>query len=124
MEMVFLTKGTEDDLPSNYDDAISGSEKDQWKKAMDEEMENLRLMGTWIKGDLPKERKTVGCRWVFMRKRDEHGMITKYKARLVAQGFSQKPGTDYSDNGTFAPVMRFETLRTMLAHSAINNWKL
>ena len=124
METVFVTKGTEDDLPLNHDEAISGIEGHQWKKAMDEEMENLRIMGTWEKGNLPEERKTVGCRWVFLRKRDENGEITKYKARLVAQGFSQKPGTDYSDNGTFAPVMRFETLRTMLAHTAINNWKL
>ena len=110
METVLITKGTEDDLPLNHDEAISGIEGHQWKKAMDEEMENLRIMGTWVKENLPEERKVVGCRWVFLRKRDENGEITKYKARLVAQGFSQKPGTDYSDNGTFAPVMRFETL--------------
>ena len=40
------------------------------------------------------------------------------------QGFSQKPRVDYSDNGTFSPMMRFETLRAMLAHTAIHNWKL
>ena len=81
-------------------------------------------MGTWIKKELPLGRKVVGCRWVYVRKRDKHGAIIKHKARLVTQGFSQKPGIDYSDNGTFTPVMRFETLRTMLAHLAINNWKL
>jgi Reverse transcriptase (RNA-dependent DNA polymerase) len=124
VDTVFLTKGTDEDLPLNYDEAISGKEGDKWKQAMDEEMENLKTMGTWVRTNLPKERTVVGCKWVYLRKRDEYGTITKYKARLVAQGFSQKPGTDYSDNGTFAPVMRFETLRTMLAHSAINNWKL
>ena len=124
IEMVFLTKGSEDDLPLNYDEAISGPEGNLWKQAMDEEMENLRIMGTWIRKELPEEREAVGCKWVYLRKKDENGNITKYKARLVAQGFSQKPGTDYSDNGTFAPVMRFETLRTMMAHTAINNWKL
>jgi hypothetical protein len=124
METVFITKGTDDDLPLNRDEAILGNEGHQWKKAMDEEMETLRVMGTWVKGDLPEDRKVVGCKWVFLRKRDENREITKYKARLVAQGFSQKPGTNYSDNGTFAPVMQFETLRTMLAHMAINNWKL
>ena len=81
-------------------------------------------MGTWIKEELPLGRKVVGCRWVYVRKRDEHGAIIKHKAQLVTQGFSQKPGIDYSDNGTFTPVMQFETLRTMLAHLAINNWKL
>ena len=81
-------------------------------------------MGTWEEAELPVGRKAIGCRWVFLRKRDEEGKIIKYKARLIAQGFSQKPGIDYSDNGTFAPVMRFETLRTMLAHMEIHNWKL
>ena len=40
----------------------------------------------------------------------------------MAQGFLQKPGTDYTDMGTFAPVMRFETLRTMLALTTIYGW--
>ena len=42
----------------------------------------------------------------------------------MAQGFSQKPGTDYDNDGTFAPVMQFETLRTLLAHAAINKLHL
>ena len=46
------------------------------------------------------------------------------QSRLVTQGFSQKPETNYLDNGTFALVMCFKTLRTMLANSAIYNWKL
>ena len=43
MEMVFIMKGTDDDLPLNRDKAILGNEGHQWKKAMDEEMETLRL---------------------------------------------------------------------------------
>ena len=118
----FLT--TEEDLPKSYEEAINGPEADQWKEAMDAEMGQLKEMGTWEKVELPEGRQAIGCKWVFLRKRDEHGNIIKYKARLVAQGFSQKPGVDYSDNGTFAPVMRSETLRTMLAYTAIHNWKL
>ena len=120
----FLTTGTEEVLPQSYEEAINGPEGDQWKEAMDAEIGQLKEMGTWQVTELPEGRKAIGCRWVFMKKRDENGTIIKFKARLVAQGFSQKPGTDYSDNGTFAPVMRFETLRTMLAHSAIHNRKL
>ena len=81
-------------------------------------------METWKKEDLLEEWKAIGRRWVFVRKKDEHGKIVKYKAHLVAQGFSQKPGTNYLDNSTFAPMMHFKTLRTMLANSAIYNWKL
>ena len=50
--------------------------------------------------------------------------MIKFKARLVAQGFSQKPGTDYDNDGTFALVMRFEILHTLLAYAAVNNLKL
>ena len=61
---------------------------------------------------------------MFARKRDENRTVIKHKARLVAQGYSQKPGVDYSETGTFAPIMRFETLRTLLAYAAIENWDI
>ena len=99
-------------------------EKEYWKAAVEAELNILEKMGTWKMEDLPVGREPIGCRWVFDKKRDEHGNVVKYKARLVAQGFSQKPGTDFSHNGTFAPVMRFETLRTMLALAAINKWNM
>lgn len=105
MGTTFLTTGTEENLPRSYEEAINSPEADQWKEAMDAEIGQLKEMGTWQVTELPEGRKAIGCRWVFLRKRDEHGEVVKYKARLVAQGFSQKPGTDYSDNGTFAPVM-------------------
>ena len=124
LDTSFITKGTEEDLPQSYDKVIKGPEANQWKEAMDAEMSQLNEMGTWKKEDLPEKRKAIGCRWVFVRKKDEHRKIVKYKAHLVTQGFSQKPGTDYSDNSTFAPVMHFETLRTMLTNSTIYNWKL
>ena len=56
--------------------------------------------------------------------KDKDGNVESYKAQLVTQGFSQKPRTDYSDMGTFAPIMHFETLQTMLALVAINSWDM
>ena len=47
--------------------------------------------------DLPEGREAVGCKWVFLRKKDEDGNIEAYKAWLVAQEFFQKPRMDYSD---------------------------
>ena len=72
---------------------------------MEEEIETLKKMETWTLKELPKDWKTIGCNWVFVRKRDELGNIIQWRVRLVAQGFSQKPGTDYNNNGTFAPMM-------------------
>src|SRR5688572_28532001 len=91
---------------------------------MAKEMDILHERGTWELVDLPEGRTAIGCRMVFVKNRDEKGQVQEYKARLVAQGFSQKPGVDFSHDGTFAPVMRFETLRTGLALAAVNGWKL
>ena len=103
---------------------MESDEKAEWRKAIDDELEQLQEKGTWKSEELPDGREAVGCKWVFLRNKDEDGNIKAYEARLVARGFSQKPGADYSDTGTFAPVMRFETMRTMLALAAINGWDL
>jgi len=124
LEEEFAFRTNKEDLLRNYEEAIEGDEREKWKAAMNEEIGTLGKMGTWKLEELPTDRKPVGCKWVFLRKQDEHGQITKYKARLMAQGFFQKPGTDYSNDGTFAPVMRFETLQTLLAYSAVHNLKL
>ena len=122
MEWTFLAMG--EDVPKNFDEAIEGDEGEKWKGAMEDELGNIDKMGTWELVDLPAGRTPIGCRWVYAKKTNEKGEIVKYKARLVAQGFSQKPGIDFSNNGTFAPVMRFETLRTTLALATVNGWDL
>jgi len=110
--------------PTTIEDALNGEEGDQWKKAIDEELGTLKKMGTWELAELPEGRKPIGCKWVFVKKRDEKGKLIKYKARLVAQGFSQKPGVDFSNDRTFALVMRFETLRTFLALAVSMKWDI
>ena len=108
--------------------ALSGTKESvewpQWHEAILEELNTLQTMGTWELADLPEGQEPIGNRWTFIKKRDKKGKIVRYKAQLVAQGFSQKPGTDFSNTGTFAPVMRFKTLGTILAMSAIHDWEL
>jgi hypothetical protein len=110
--------------PRNLNAAKRTPQWENWKTAINEELETLNQMRTWELVDLPKDREPIGNRWTFVTKRDEKGEIARYKARLVAQGFSQQPGVDYSDNGTFAPVTRFETFRTVLAIATIQDWEL
>ncbi|KAI0992742.1 hypothetical protein K3495_g15443, partial [Podosphaera aphanis] len=62
----------------------------------------------------------VGSKWVFKVKRSADGSIDRYKARLVAQGFSQIPGHDFDE--TFAPVARYDSLRILLRISSQNRW--
>jgi len=63
--------------------------------------------------------KPVGHKWVFVRKRNEKNEITRYKAPLVAQGFSQRPGVDYEE--IYSPVMDAITFRYLMSLSASNN---
>ena len=127
----FMGKGTieqeldeEAPLPRSVEEALEGEEAEMWKAAIEEELGNHKVMGTWRLEDLPMGREAIGNRWVFARKRDDKGNVVRYKARLVAQGFSQKPGIDFDLDSTFAPVMRLETLRTVLALAATNRWSL
>ena len=63
--------------------------------------------------DPPIGRKIIGSKWVFKCKVDENGDMERYKARLVARGFNQKYGFDYDE--TFSPVIRFESIRSVMA---------
>src|ERR1700678_3477690 len=61
--------------------------------------------------------KAIACKWVYRIKQDHEGKITCYKGRLVAKGFTQIPRIDFTE--TFAPVMRLDTLRLLLALTTI-----
>ena len=108
--------------PGTVAEAIASSEKAKWMNAMDKEMESLRKNDVWELVELPKDRKAIGSKWVFKLKTDSDGSVERHKARLVAQGFSQKHGQDYDE--TFSPVIRFESLRTVIALAVQNDLQL
>ena len=103
-------------------EALSGSEKEQWRNAMEQEMKSLYLNDVWDLVELPKRSQVVGNKWVFRKKLKADGSVERYKARLVAQGFSQREGVDYDE--TFSPVIRFESLRTLIALATQKGLKL
>jgi transposase InsO family protein len=103
-------------------EARESAEWPQWKEAMETELNQLRQMGTWELVDLPEGRRAVGNRWVLIKKYLKSGQLDKYKARLVAKGYSQVPGMDFSE--TFSPVVRLETIRTILALTVNFDWEL
>jgi hypothetical protein len=98
--------------PITVKEALNGPAGNEWKKAMDIEYFGLVERGTWEQCELPQGRKAITCKWVFKLKRDASGNVVKYKARLVARGFTQEEGIDFTD--TYAPVMKFETFRILI----------
>lgn len=108
--------------PTSMTEALASPDKVKWTEAMEKEMESLHKNDVWDLVMLPKGRKAVGSKWVFKLKVGPDGMVHRHKARLVAQGFSQKYGLDYDE--TFSPVVRFESLRTVIGLAVQNGLKL
>lgn len=107
--------------PATYEEATTSSHKSRWKKAMNTEMESLKDNDVWDLVELPAGKRVVGSKWVFKIKTGADGSIERYKARLVAQGYTRF-GTDYDE--TFCPVVRQESLRVLIALSAKCGLKL
>ncbi|KAJ9562193.1 hypothetical protein OSB04_007353 [Centaurea solstitialis] len=93
-----------------------------WRAAMDAEMAAIISNYTWDLVPKPSDANIVGNRWLFRHKFDNNGRLERYKARLVAQGFSQQPGLDFDD--TFSPVVKPATIRTVLSISISRNWPI
>jgi hypothetical protein len=88
---------------------------------MEAELKTMKEMHVYKTSRLPEGRKAIGCRWVLEFKDDNKGGSV-YKARLVAQGFSQIPGVDYGS--TFAPVVKPASVRLIAALACKNDWEL
>ncbi|CAA7396194.1 unnamed protein product [Spirodela intermedia] len=89
---------------------------------MDEEMMALQKNQTWEVMLLLKEKKTVGCRWVYMIKYKSNGTIERFKAWLVAKGFTQCYGIDYME--TFASVAKMGIVSILISLAVHYGWSL
>ena len=105
--------------PKNIKEAIVD---DNWIIAMQEELNQFERNNVWKLVEKPENYPVIGTKWVFRNKLDEHGIIIRNKARLVAKGYNQEEGIDYEE--TYAPVARLESIRMLLAHASIMDFKL
>jgi hypothetical protein len=109
-------------VPQTVQQALASPQAEQWKQAMDEEMQSLLGNNTYELTPLPYGRKAIPCKWVFALKTDASGNVVRFKARLVAKGFAQREGIDYTE--VFAPVSKHTSLRTLLALSAAHDLEM
>jgi hypothetical protein len=100
------------------EDALRDSD---WVLTMQEELNNFTRNEVWHLVPRPNQN-VVGTNWVFRNKQDEYGVVTRNKARLVANGYSQVEGLDFGE--TYAPVARLESIRILLAYATYHGFKL
>src|SRR5215510_4008690 len=110
------------DYPKTYAEAMSHPDAHLYHEAACKEIDALLANGTWELARLPKGRKAIGCRWVFVIKHRSDGTVEHYKARLVAQGYSQRPGLDYGE--IYAATVKWATLRCILALGAFEDLEM
>ncbi len=94
----------------------------KWDNAMDEEMAALDANATWELVTLPKDKKAIGCKWVYKVKYNVDGSMSRYKARLVAKGYAQTYGINYEE--TYNPAAKITTVRTIIAMAVVKGWSL
>ena len=88
--------------PTTIDEAKTRLDWPKWDEAIQAELKRLADAHTWNVVERPKDVNVVSCKWVFKIKKNTAGEIDKYKARLVARGFTQQYGVDYHE--IYAPV--------------------
>jgi hypothetical protein len=110
---------TSKDEPATLQQALAQDDGDLWQQAADEEMRSLRELGFYELVEKPEGVKLLKNKWVLKIERDQSGNAERYKAGLVAKGFTQREGIDYDE--TFVPVARHATMRALLAKAAVED---
>ncbi|CAI7928243.1 unnamed protein product [Closterium sp. NIES-54] len=102
--------------PQTIHEARTDLDAAEWIKAADAELTALHANDTYSVVPRPPTCKPIPCKWIFKVKEHADGSIERRKARLVVKGFKQRDGVDFHD--TFAPTVRFATLRLFLTIAA------
>lgn len=115
----YLTSGGD---PESVEEAMSMDDAAMWWEAIQDELRSQEENGTWVLVDKPVGKNIVSSKMLFKKKFRADGSVERYKARLVARGFSQTRGLDYDE--TFAPVVKFQSVRAVISSAAANGWTL
>ena len=114
MIVAYALPVVEEAISSTYREAEISLESKIWKHTMEEEMCSLYKNDTWELTELPKEKKTICYKWVYIKKdRSLKEDIVRYKGRVVAKGYTQREGIDY--NEVFSPAVKHSSIQILLA---------
>jgi hypothetical protein len=102
-----------DDDPITVKEVVNLEDSKLWKKAMVEEMDVLDKNEAWDIIEFPVGRKSIGSKWLFKKKFSAQGKVEKYKAQLVAKGYSQVEGIDFGE--IFSAVAKLTSIRFLLS---------
>ena len=108
--------------PKSLQEVWSCTDWPSWKAAMDCKMEMLEKAVTWKPVICPPGKNVIGCKWVFRIKCKVNGSIEKYKAWLVACGFTQIHRVDYFE--TYSPITKVASFHLILAIAACHGWEV
>ena len=109
--------------PQSIEEALRLPEKEMWRNAVEEEIANLERLKTWVVVErVPIGREAITSRLVLQKKLGSDGGHERYKARLVAHGFKQKPGIDFLH--TYAPLVSLSTVRLVLSFAAAHEYEI
>lgn len=108
--------------PATFREAVSGPDGAKWSEAINQELLAHEENGTWTVVDKKPSDKLIDSKWVFKVIEGSTTGECRYKARLCARGFLQREGVDY--NETFAPVVRYDSLRAFLAKTTQEDYEL
>jgi hypothetical protein len=107
------------DTPKSYAEVMISQDRDKWLDAIAKEGDSLKENKTWTLVEKPRGKRILSTMWVLKIKYKSDGSIERYKARLVVRGCHQKEGIDFTE--IFAPVVRLESLRVLLAIACIED---
>ncbi|UYV71898.1 hypothetical protein LAZ67_9000983 [Cordylochernes scorpioides] len=106
-------------IPENFKEAMDSGERNEWHKAMEDELSEIEKHKVWTLVPRENGMKVINSKWVYSTKKTPSDGIYKRKARLVAVGCNQKYGVDYKES--FSPVLKKESLRTIVALATQQN---
>jgi hypothetical protein len=108
--------------PQNIEGALTSENSKEWVCAMQEEYDSFMANNTWTLVPLLISRKLVSCTWVFEIKQGVNEEVERYKAKLVARGFTQTYEVVY--NETFAPITKFTSICCIFALAALEDMEI